>query len=95
MNFTDWSNDANARAVYRDIENALGPTLARIMPEFNMVKLGIREPNFDRSDEVLLVVHLKPNGLRMPAERDPMAGFNWGDLETQKTINGMEVKKLK
>ena len=95
MRFTDWTNDANARGVYKRIEDALAPTLAQIMPEFNMVKLGIRKPDFNQEDEVLLVIHLKPNGLRMPQVRDPMDNFDWGDLTTSKSLDGVEVKRVK
>jgi hypothetical protein len=96
MKFTDWSKDANARAVYRQIENALAPTLAVLMPEYNMVELGILQPDFCKGDGVVrLVVHLKPNGLCMSSERDPMDQFNYGDLESVKAIGGIGVKRLK
>lgn len=66
-NFKDWSGDAQAQAVYRQLEDGLIPILARLMPEFNMVKLGINKPDpWSDSQEVRLIIHLKPNGLRMP-----------------------------
>jgi hypothetical protein len=99
MKYTDWSNDFQARQVYREVERALGPTLARLMPEFNMIKMGILKTDLIRDDgEVRLVIHLKPNGLRMPGEshfRDHMDGFDDGDLGAIKHDQGMDVQRLK
>lgn len=69
MPVTDWSHDADARHIYAAIEDALIPVLARLMPDYNVTKVGFvttDEAFSPAPDKVQVRIHLQRHGARMP-----------------------------